>query len=143
MCLFVFVYVFACVCLCLFVFSLFCLLFVCVFVLFVVCASVFVCMFVCMFVCLYVCLFLSFFFVLILFNPKNCFVQTCHVCFQNVWGEQRTFSSRTKQLTVDSINSDLVKAEYAVRGAVVQRAMEIEQELRSYKCSADVHILVL
>ena len=44
--------------------------------------------------------------------------------------QQRAFSSRPKQLRLDNINPQLIRAEYAVRGEIVQRAMVIEQELR-------------
>lgn len=38
-------------------------------------------------------------------------------------------SSRAKVLTIDSMNPRVKKVEYAVRGPIVQRAVELEKEL--------------
>ena len=37
---------------------------------------------------------------------------------------------RGKVLTVDTMNANVKKVEYAVRGPIVQRAVQIEKELR-------------
>lgn len=39
-------------------------------------------------------------------------------------------SCRGKVLTLDSMNPNVKRVEYAVRGPIVQRAMQIEKELR-------------
>lgn len=38
-------------------------------------------------------------------------------------------SSRAKVLTIDTMNPTVKKVEYAVRGPIVQRAVELEKEL--------------
>lgn len=38
-------------------------------------------------------------------------------------------SSRSKVLTIDTMNPRVKKVEYAVRGPIVQRAVELEREL--------------
>lgn len=51
---------------------------------------------------------------------------------------------RGKVLTVDNMNPRVKKVEYAVRGPVVQRAVQIEKDLREVrvKCwSADVALI--
>lgn len=39
-------------------------------------------------------------------------------------------SSRGKVLTMDTINPNVKRVEYAVRGPIVQRAVQLEKELR-------------
>lgn len=39
-------------------------------------------------------------------------------------------SSRGKVLTLDTINPNVKRVEYAVRGPIVQRAVQLEKELR-------------
>lgn len=38
-------------------------------------------------------------------------------------------ASKTKVLTIDTMNPTVKKVEYAVRGPIVQRAVELEKEL--------------
>lgn len=45
------------------------------------------------------------------------------------------FNETKLQLNGDSINEAVIKAEYAVRGPLLLRALEIEEELRSGKSS--------
>ncbi|XP_055297648.1 alanine aminotransferase 1 [Sitodiplosis mosellana] len=45
-------------------------------------------------------------------------------------GNKRTMASLTKTLTLDSINPNVIKMEYAVRGPLVIRAGEIEKEIK-------------
>ena len=45
-------------------------------------------------------------------------------------GNKRTMASSTKALTLDSINPNVIKMEYAVRGPLVIRAGEIEKEIK-------------
>lgn len=42
----------------------------------------------------------------------------------------RTMASSTKTLTLDSMNPNVIKMEYAVRGPLVIRAGEIEKEIK-------------
>ena len=41
--------------------------------------------------------------------------------------------SRGKVLTVDTMNPNVKRVEYAVRGPIVQRAVQIEKELKEVK----------
>ena len=43
---------------------------------------------------------------------------------------------RGKVLTVDNMNPNVRRVEYAVRGPIVQRAMQIEKELKEVRTSA-------
>lgn len=42
---------------------------------------------------------------------------------------------RVKLLNVDNMNPNVKRVEYAVRGAIVQRAVQIEKELKEVKPS--------
>lgn len=42
---------------------------------------------------------------------------------------------RGKVLTLDNMNPNVKRVEYAVRGPIVQRAVQIEKELREVKCA--------
>ena len=42
-----------------------------------------------------------------------------------------TAAPPTRKLALDNMNPNLIKAEYAVRGAIVARATELEKELQS------------
>ncbi|XP_017351414.1 alanine aminotransferase 2-like isoform X1 [Ictalurus punctatus] len=49
------------------------------------------------------------------------------------WGkmaENEALSQRRKVLTIDTMNANVKKVEYAVRGPIVQRAVQLEKELR-------------
>lgn len=43
------------------------------------------------------------------------------------------FPHRERVLTVDNMNPNVKRVEYAVRGAIVQRALQIEKELKEVK----------
>lgn len=51
-------------------------------------------------------------------------------------------SSRGKVLTLDTMNPKVKKVEYAVRGPIVQRAVELEREL-SEVCTRDCAISLI
>lgn len=46
---------------------------------------------------------------------------------------KRTMASSTKTLTLDSMNPNVIKMEYAVRGPLVIRAGEIEKEIKQVR----------
>lgn len=46
---------------------------------------------------------------------------------------------RGKVLTLDSMNPNVKRVEYAVRGPIVQRAVQIEKELKEVKCVRLLH----
>lgn len=53
------------------------------------------------------------------------------------WGkmaENEALSQRRKVLTIDTMNANVKKVEYAVRGPIVQRAVQLEKELREVRC---------
>lgn len=53
------------------------------------------------------------------------------------WGnmaENEALSQRRKVLTIDTMNANVKKVEYAVRGPIVQRALQLEKELREVRC---------
>lgn len=55
---------------------------------------------------------------------------------QKVWGASQLPQHRTKVLTVENMNPHVKNMEYAVRGPIVIRAGEIEQELRKVSNSS-------
>ncbi|GAA6084918.1 alanine aminotransferase 2-like isoform X1 [Tachysurus ichikawai] len=53
------------------------------------------------------------------------------------WGkmaENEALSQRKKVLTIDTMNANVKKVEYAVRGPIVQRAVQLEKELKEVRC---------
>lgn len=48
-------------------------------------------------------------------------------------GNKRTMASSAKILTLESLNPNVIKMEYAVRGPLVIRAGEIEKEIKQVK----------
>lgn len=52
-------------------------------------------------------------------------------------GNKRTMASSAKTLTLDSMNPNVIKMEYAVRGPLVIRAGEIEKEIKQVKTKAN------
>lgn len=53
------------------------------------------------------------------------------------WGkmaEKEALSQHRKVLTIDTMNANVKKVEYAVRGPIVQRAVQLEKELREVRC---------
>lgn len=51
-------------------------------------------------------------------------------CVEFERGNKRTMASSTKILTLDSIDPNIIRMEYAVRGPLVIRAGEIEKEIK-------------
>lgn len=51
-------------------------------------------------------------------------------CVNFEQSNKRTMASATKTLTLDSMNPNVIKMEYAVRGPLVIRAGEIEKEIK-------------
>lgn len=49
---------------------------------------------------------------------------------------KRTMASSAKTLTLDSMNPNVIKMEYAVRGPLVIRAGEIEKEIKQVQYDA-------
>ncbi|KAM9439826.1 alanine aminotransferase 2-like isoform 1-T1 [Clarias gariepinus] len=66
--------------------------------------------------------------------PLGCPVRTFSTGQSRLaWGkmaENHSLSSRRKVLTLDTMNANVKKVEYAVRGPIVQRAVELEKQLR-------------
>lgn len=48
--------------------------------------------------------------------------------------ENEALAQRRKVLTLDTMNANVKKVEYAVRGPIVQRAVQLEKELREVRC---------
>lgn len=48
--------------------------------------------------------------------------------------ETEELSRPRKVLTIDTMNANVKKVEYAVRGPIVQRAVQLEKELREVRC---------
>lgn len=55
-------------------------------------------------------------------------------------GKAQCSQSAEKLITVDNMNPNIIKMEYAVRGPLVIRAAEIERELKAVSCSVYVEI---
>lgn len=49
--------------------------------------------------------------------------------------ENGALSQRQKVLTIDTMNASVKQVEYAVRGPIVQRAVQLEKELREVRCT--------
>lgn len=71
--------------------------------------------------------------------PLGCPVRTFSTGQSRLaWGkmaENHSLSSRRKVLTLDTMNANVKKVEYAVRGPIVQRAVELEKQLREVRRS--------
>lgn len=66
-----------------------------------------------------------------------------HVKLSKEYGRLNIVPTRSKVLSVDNMNPYVKSMEYAVRGPIVIRAAEIEQELKSvrtYSFNVGVHL---
>lgn len=54
--------------------------------------------------------------------------------------EDEALSQCRKVLTLDTMNANVKKVEYAVRGPIVQRAMQLEKELREVRSLIASHL---
>lgn len=66
----------------------------------------------------------------------SCLISTAvpsHSSVEPERSNQRTMASSAKTLTLDSMNPNVIKMEYAVRGPLVIRAGEIEKEIKQVR----------
>lgn len=80
-------------------------------------------------------------------NPTKRFLKPINLVIQSIESDGRTMATTAKPtLTLDSLNPNVIKMEYAVRGPLVIRAGEIEKELKQVRIwfnlkSAEIFIL--
>lgn len=67
-------------------------------------------------------------------NPTKRFTVATSSAIQSIGSDRRTMATTAKPtLTLDSLNPNVIKMEYAVRGPLVIRAGEIEKEIKQVK----------
>lgn len=69
------------------------------------------------------------------FSPIRTFsAGRSNLAWEKMAEKEGAVSQRRKVLTIDTMNANVKKVEYAVRGPIVQRAVQLEKELREVRC---------